>query len=83
MNNSAANYREMVLKELSKVPEEFVPFVFEQIKAYNRGLKRKKTNSQSPVTRLMNLAGALENPGRLTARQYKKKVVDEYLTKNR
>ncbi len=75
MNNSAVNYRAMVLKELTKVPEEFIPFIFEQIKAYNDGLKRKKINRQSPTKRLLDLAGALENPERLNAKQYKKKTL--------
>jgi len=78
MNNSAVNYRAMVLKELTKVPEEFIPFIFEQIRAYNEGLKRKKIKKKSPTKRLMDLAGALENPDHLNAKQYKKKIVDEY-----
>jgi len=81
--NTAMNYREMVLKELTEIPEEFIPFVFEQIRAYNESLKSKKINGHSPANRLLSLAGALENPGRLNARQYKKKIVDEYLAKSR
>ncbi len=77
--NSAINYREMVLKELTEIPEEFIPFLFQQIKAYNEGLKSKKNNGHSPATRLLNLAGTLENPERLNAKQYKKKIVEEYL----
>ena len=75
MNSSALNYRAMVLKELTKVPEEFIPFIFEQIKAYNDGLKRKKTKRESPTRRLMDLAGALENPEHLNAKQYKSRSI--------
>ncbi len=81
--NSVANYREMVLKELTEIPEKFIPFVFEQIKAYNESLKSKKINRPSPAKRLLSLAGTLENPERLNAKQYKKKIVDEYLDQNR
>ncbi|HLP47637.1 MAG TPA: hypothetical protein VK469_16955 [Candidatus Kapabacteria bacterium] len=83
MSNSAVNYRAMVLKELTKVPEEYIPFIFEQIRAYNESLKRKKIKKKSPTKRLMDLAGALENPDHLNAKQYKKKIVDEYLAQNR
>jgi hypothetical protein len=40
----------------------------------------KKVQNNSPVQRLLNLAGKLENPEGLNARQYKQKIIKEYLS---
>lgn len=72
--------RQKVLKEIADIPDEFMPFVLEQIKVYKETLKKKGNSKESPVKRLLKLAGTLENPDGLNAKQYKQKVVDEYLS---
>ncbi len=75
-----SDYKEKVIRELNEIPDEFIPFILEQVKAYKGNLKARKNNKQSPTKRLINLAGALENPEGLNAKQYKKKIVEEYLS---
>jgi hypothetical protein len=72
------NYREAVLKEIIDIPEEFIPIIFEQIRAIKKTLKKKTGKTVSPTRRLLNLSGALKNPDGLSAKQYKRQVVDEY-----
>jgi len=87
----AMNYRELVLQELSDIPEEFIPLVFEQIRVFKRTVAQRMNQNispaspspSSPVQRMLNLAGTLENPQGLTAKQYKKAVVDEYFSRHK
>jgi hypothetical protein len=74
------NYREELLKEITDIPEEIIPSIFEQIKIIKRNFIKKTIKSASPTRRLLNLSGALENPDRLNARQYKRKVVEDYIS---
>ncbi len=77
---NAINYREELLKELTDIPEEFMPSLLDQVKVFKGALKRRMTNKKSPTRRLMKLAGSLENPDGLTAREYKEKAVDDFLS---
>ena len=75
------SYREKVVKEIVDIPEEFIPLILAQVKAFKNNLKRRSNNIQSTTMRLLNLAGSLENPENLSTKEYKRKAVDEYLSK--
>ncbi len=77
---NAINYREELLKELTDIPEEFIPSLLDQVKVFKVALKGRMNNKKSPTRRLMKLAGSLENPDGLTAREYKQKAVDDFLS---
>ena len=75
----AINYREELFKELLDIPEEFMPSMLEYVKVFKNALKRKVNRKISPTRRLLKLSGNLENPEGLSAKEYKKHVVDDYL----
>jgi hypothetical protein len=66
--------------EIADIPDEFIPFILKQVKAYKKSLIKKSTRKKSPANRLLKLAGILENPKGLSVKQYKETVVDEYLS---
>ena len=73
------SYKEEVVKEITEIPEEFIPLILEQVKAFKNNLKRGINNKKSPTKRLLNLAGSLENPESLSAKEYKQKTINERL----
>ena len=73
------SYKEEVVKEITEIPEEFIPLILEQVKAFKNNLKKRSNNKKSPTKRLLNLAGSLENPENLSAKKYKQKAINEYL----
>jgi hypothetical protein len=78
--NNVIDDRQRVLMEIADIPDEFIPFILKQVKAYKESLIKKNNRKKSPTSRLLKLAGILENPKGLSAKQYKETVVDEYLS---
>jgi hypothetical protein len=78
--NNVIDDRQRVLMEIADIPDEFIPFILKQVKAYKKSLIKKSTRKKSPANRLLKLAGILENPKGLSVKQYKETVVDEYLS---
>lgn len=78
--DNTIDIRKEILKEITDIPEEFIPFIFEQIKALKKSLRTKSAKKNSPCRRLLKLAGSLDNPQNLSAKEYKKQVVNEYLS---
>ena len=72
--------RQRVLREIAGIPDEFIPFFLKLVNAYKKSVIKKSNRKKSPTNRLLKLAGTLENPGGLSAKQYKEAVVDEYLS---
>jgi hypothetical protein len=68
--------KKRVVDELADLPEEFFPLLFEQIRAYKQIIKIRKKSKMSPVKRLLKLAGSLENPEGLSAREFKKRTIE-------
>jgi hypothetical protein len=79
MMNSVADYRQTILSEIADIPDEFIPFFLEQVRAYKHSLGKIGKRKKSPAQRLLKLAGALENPNGLSINQYKEAVIEEYL----
>lgn len=81
MMNEVINDRQRVLLEIADIPDEFIPFILRQVKAYKDSLNNKKNNrKKSPAKRLLKLSGILENSRGLNVKQYKVAVVDEYVS---
>lgn len=78
--NNIIDDRQRVLMEIADIPDEFIPFILKQVKAYKKSLIKKSTRKKSPANRLLKLAGILENPKGLSLKQYKETVVEEYLS---
>jgi hypothetical protein len=78
----AASYRQEILKELADIPDEFIPFILAQIKSYKETFRKKGKSKESPTKRLLKLSGTLENPLGLSAKQYKRKVVEDYISQH-
>lgn len=72
------DYKTMILKEISNIPEEYFPSIFQILQSI-QNISRKKIKKESPTDRLLKLAGALENPGKLSAKEFKQKTVSEHL----
>jgi len=71
-------YKKLIVDEIYNIPEEFLPSVL-QILQFIRKISAKKKKKESPTDRLLKLADTMENPDKLNARDYKKKVVLEHL----
>jgi hypothetical protein len=80
MMNEVADDRKRVLMEIADIPDEFIPFILKQVKAYKDSLTKRGNRKKSPAKRLLKLAGVLENSKGLSVAQYKETVVDEYLS---
>jgi len=78
--NNVIDDRQRVLMEIADIPDEFIPFILKQVKAYKKSFIKKSTRKKSPANRLLKLAGILENPKGLSAKQYTEAVVEEYLS---
>ncbi len=81
MMNNVISDRQRVLREIADIPDEFIPFILKQVKAYKDSLVMVKRGNRkiSPAGRILKLAGVLENPKGLNVDRYKEAVVDEYL----
>jgi hypothetical protein len=78
--NNVIDDRQRVIMEIADIPDEFIPFILKQVRAYKESLIKKGNRKKSPTNRLLKLAGILENPKGLSVKQYKETVVDEYLS---
>jgi len=78
--NNVIDDRQRVLREIAEIPDEFIPFILKQVKAYKKSLLKKSNCKKSPTNRLLKLAGKLENPKGLSVKHYKETVVEEYLS---
>lgn len=78
----AVTYRDAIIKEINDIPDEFIPVVLEEVKSFKNSLKFKRnTGRKSPTKRLLDLAGSLENPEKLSAKEYKRQAIEEYLSR--
>jgi hypothetical protein len=80
MINKVIDNRQLVLREIADLPDEFIPFILKIVRAYKESIIKKSSRKKSPTKRLLSLAGVLENPGGLSVKQYKEIAVDEYFS---
>ncbi len=80
MMNEVTDARKRVLMEIADIPDEFIPFILKQVKAYKDSLTKKSSRKKSPAKRLLKLAGVLEKSKGLSVKQYKETIIDEYLS---
>jgi len=76
----AQDYKKMIADEIYNIPEEYLPSVFQILQSIKE-ISGKKKKIIFPAERLLKLAGTLDNPGKLNARAYKKKLAFEHLEK--
>ncbi len=76
----AQEYKKMIVDEIYNIPEEYLPSVFQILQSIKK-ISGKKKKIDSPTEGLLKLAGTLENPDNLNAKDYKKKLVLEHLEK--
>ncbi|MCK4762598.1 MAG: hypothetical protein KAW12_10415 [Candidatus Aminicenantes bacterium] len=72
------NYKTRILDEINNIPEEYFPSIFQILQSI-KNISGKKKQGNSPTRRLLKLAGTLENPAGLSAKEYKKQVILEKL----
>ncbi len=81
MTDNVLNARQRVINEIADIPDEFIPFIFTQVKTLKESIIKKNNIKKSPTGRLLKLSGTLENPKGLSVKRYKETVADEYLSR--